>query len=117
MTHERSDVIPAWDALEASRAFAARLRNIALTAQVQAAYGSAVAARDGARQAASCIARTWPESWLRDFVVETYLAQAGAAQRSADEVLASARAVCGLAYARDISPVAKAAALLSHGEA
>jgi len=87
------------EAFAASQAVSGRVRNIALTAQIQAAYASAVAARDAARQAADAIEQTWPDTWLRTLAVETYRLQAQGAQDTADAVLRRARAVCGLAYA------------------
>jgi hypothetical protein len=87
------------EAFAASQAVSARVRNIALTAQIQAAYASAIAARDAAQRAADAIEQTWPATWLRTLAVETYRLQAKSAQDTADAVLRRARAVCGLAFA------------------
>jgi hypothetical protein len=80
--------------------FAARLANVMLTAQVQLAYAVATAAGENARRAADCVERTWPETPLRTLVARAYRAQAEERQRAARDVLARARARCGLAYAR-----------------
>jgi len=79
---------------------AARMANVALTAQVQIAYACAVAAGESAERAAACIERAWPNTPLRSLVVQAYGAQASARKQAAREVLARARMRCGLAYAR-----------------
>jgi hypothetical protein len=80
--------------------FAARLANVVLTAQVQLAYAVATAAGENARRTADCVERTWPETPLRALVARAYREQAQERQRAARDVLARARARCGLAYAR-----------------
>lgn len=80
--------------------FAARMANVVLTAQVQLAYAVAAAAGDNARRAADCVERTWPNTPLRVLVARAYRAQAEERERAARDVLARARAHCGLAYAR-----------------
>jgi hypothetical protein len=79
---------------------AARMANVALTAQVQIAYACAVAASESAGRAAACIERAWPRTPLRSLVVQAYRARASARKDAAREVLARARMRCGLAYAR-----------------
>jgi hypothetical protein len=84
--------------MEATRAFGARIANIVLTAQVQAAYQSAVDARNRARRTATYIECVWPNTPLRTLVLGAYQAQIDAADSAASDVLAHARAHCGLAY-------------------
>jgi hypothetical protein len=80
--------------------FAARIANVAMTAQVQIAYAVAIAAGENAERAAECIERAWPDTPMRSLVVEAYRAQARYRQQAARDVLARARQRCGLAYAR-----------------
>jgi len=91
---------PASPIMLSSYQVAARITNVALTAQVQIAYGYAVAAGENAERAARCIERTWPDTPLRSLVARAYRAQARARKDVAREVLARARERCGLAYAR-----------------
>ncbi|HUD24693.1 MAG TPA: hypothetical protein VMQ45_03350 [Burkholderiaceae bacterium] len=79
---------------------AARIANVALTAQVQMAYALAIAASENAERAATCIERTWPDTPVRSLVVQAYRIQARRRQDAARDVLARARQRCGLAYAR-----------------
>jgi hypothetical protein len=79
---------------------AARIVNVALTAQVQMAHACAIAASENAERAADCIEQTWPDTPLRSMVVEAYRAQARERLQAAGNVLARARRRCGLAFAR-----------------
>jgi hypothetical protein len=79
---------------------AARMTNVALTAQVQIGYACAIAASESAERAAACTERAWPDTPLRALVVQSYRALARERQAAAREVLARARKSCGLAYAR-----------------
>jgi hypothetical protein len=79
---------------------AARIVNVALTAQVQMAHACAIAASENAERAADCIEQTWPHTPLRSMVVGAYRAQARERLQAAGEVLARARRRCGLAFAR-----------------
>jgi hypothetical protein len=79
---------------------AARIVNVALTAQVQIAHACAIAASENAERAATCIEQTWPDTPLRSMVVEAYRAQARERLQAAGDVLARARRRCGLAFAR-----------------
>jgi hypothetical protein len=79
---------------------AARVTNVALTAQVQIAYACAIAASENAERAAVCIEQAWPDTPLRKLVVQAYRDRAHERQGAAHEVLARARRWCGLAYAR-----------------
>jgi len=83
-------------------AFGSRVTNIALNAQVQAAYACAIAARSRAQGTAACIERSWPDTPLRRFVLDVYRAQAQSADVLAHEVLHAARRRCGLAFAHCI---------------
>ena len=80
--------------------WAARIANVAWTAQVQIAYACAVAASENAESAAASVERAWPDTPLRSLVVQAYRAQARERGNAAREVLARARRRCGLAYAR-----------------
>lgn len=86
--------------LEATRPAAARMANVALTAQVQIAYACAGAAATQADRAAACIERSWPDTPLRAMVVEAYRGQARRGRETQQLVLKQARSRCGLAYAR-----------------
>jgi len=79
---------------------AARIANVAMTAQVQVAYALASAGSESAERAAACIEQTWPDTPLRSLVVQAYRAQARYREQAARDVLARARERCGLAYAR-----------------
>jgi hypothetical protein len=79
---------------------AARLMNVALTAQVQIAYAYAVAASENAEHTASCIEQAWPDTPMRSLVVGAYRARARERREAAGDVLARARRRCGLAFAR-----------------
>jgi len=79
---------------------AARLANVAMTAQVQIAYAVATAGSDSAQRAAARIEQTWPDTPLRSLVMQAYRAQARHREQAARDVLARARECCGLAYAR-----------------
>ncbi len=79
---------------------AARIVNVALTAQVQMAYACATTAGENAERAASCIEQAWPDTPMRSVVVEAYRAQARQHEKAARDVLARARQRCGLAFAR-----------------
>jgi len=90
---------------EAARVFGSRIANIVLAAQVTAAYGKAVDARDRARRSATYIECVWPDTPLRTLVIGIYEAQERAAESAAADVLAHARAHCGLAYPNRPVPV------------
>ena len=95
--------LPAWRRPHAAALpyhFAARMVNVALTAQVQMAYALAIAASENAEQAASCIEKSWPDTPMRSMVVVSYRAQARDRRQAARDVLARARRRCGLAFAR-----------------
>ena len=77
----------------------ARVANIVLNAQVQAAYACAVAARERAQSTATCIERSWPDTPVRRLVLDIYQAQAQSADELARDVLEVARRRCGLAFA------------------
>jgi len=77
-----------------------RVANIALTAQVQLAYGCAIEAQQRAQQAGERIRQTWPATPLRALVLDAYRLQARSAANLANSVLAGARQRCGLAFAR-----------------
>lgn len=77
-----------------------RVANIALTAQIQFAYGCAIDAQRRAQCASEHIEKTWPATPLRALVLDAYRAQAQSAARLAQDVLAGARQRCGLAFAR-----------------
>jgi hypothetical protein len=79
---------------------AARMANVAMTAQVQLAYAVAMAASENSERAAACIERAWPDTPVRSLVVQAYRAQARYRQDAARDVLARARQRCGLAFAR-----------------
>jgi hypothetical protein len=79
---------------------AARIANVAMTAQVQISYAVAIAAGENAERAAACIERAWPDTPMRSLVVQAYRAQARYRQQAARDVLARARQRCGLAFAR-----------------
>lgn len=79
--------------------YGSRVTNIVMNAQVQLAYGCAVAARDRAQRATDCIERSWPDTPVRRLVLDIYRAQAQSADVVAHEVLESARRHCGLAFA------------------
>ena len=79
---------------------AARVANVAMTAQVQIAYAVAIAASESAERAAACIERAWPDTPVRSLVVQAYRAQVRYRQDAARDVLARARQRCGLAFAR-----------------
>jgi hypothetical protein len=79
---------------------AARMTNVALTAQVQIAYACAMAASENAERAAVCIEQAWPDTPLRSLVVRAYRDRALERTGQGREVLARARRWCGLAYAR-----------------
>jgi len=79
---------------------AARIANVALTAQVQIAHACAVAAGENAERAAECIEKAWPDTPLRALVVQAYREQARNRRQAADAVLVRARRNCGLAFAR-----------------
>jgi hypothetical protein len=81
-------------------AAAARMANVALTAQVQFAHACASRAAESAENAARCIERSWPQTPLRAIAVATYVAQATQSRNAALEVLRQARRRCGLAFAR-----------------
>jgi len=83
-----------------ARAAAARMANVALTAQFQFAHACASQAGEQAENAARCIERSWPDTPLRTVVVATYLAQARQSRNAARAVLRQARQRCGLAFAR-----------------
>jgi hypothetical protein len=85
---------------QATRAVAARMANVALTAQVQFAYACATAAGDHAARAADYIETSWPDTPLRSLVVATYRAQLQQSRAVARGILRNARERCGLAYAR-----------------
>ena len=78
---------------------AARLANVALTAQVQVDYAVAIAASESAARAADWIEQAWPQSPLRSMMVGAFRSQAQERARAARDVLARARRKCGLAYA------------------
>ena len=78
---------------------AARMANIALTAQVQVDYAVAIAASQNAARAADWIEQAWPQSPLRSMTVSAFRSQAQERARAARDVLARARRQCGLAYA------------------
>lgn len=80
--------------------WAARIANVAWTAQVQIAYACAVAASENAERVAVSVERAWPDTPLRSLVVQACRAQARERGNAAREVLARARRRCGLAYAR-----------------
>jgi hypothetical protein len=79
---------------------AARMTNVALTAQVQIAYAYASVASENAERAAVCIEQAWPDTPLRSLVVQAYRDRALERKGAARDVLARARRWCGLAYAR-----------------
>jgi len=81
-------------------AAAARMANVAMTAQVQFAYTCAVAARDSAARAADYIEKAWPETPLRSVVVAACRAQLRKSDDTARRILRHARERCGLAFAR-----------------
>ena len=81
-------------------AAAARIANVALTAQVQFAYNCALAARDSAARAADYIETAWPETPLRSLVVAAYRTQLRKSDDTARRILEHARERCGLAFAR-----------------
>lgn len=77
-----------------------RVANIVLTAQVQASYACASAARARAQYTLSCIERSWPQTPVRALVLHIYRAQMQSADLLARGVLEAARRRCGLAFAR-----------------
>jgi hypothetical protein len=79
---------------------AARIANVVMTAQVQVAYASAIAAGDNAHRAADYVERAWPDTPLRSLVARTCREHARERRQAASDVLRRARARCGLAYAR-----------------
>jgi len=79
---------------------AARMANVAWTAQVQIAHACAIAAGESAERTAACIEQAWPNTPLRLLVVQAYRAQARVRRDAAGQVLARARKRCGLAFAR-----------------
>jgi hypothetical protein len=86
--------------LEATMPAAARMTNVALTAQVQIAYACATAAVKQAERAAACIERSWPDTPLRTIVVGAYRSQACQSRNAQQAILRQARRRCGLAFAR-----------------
>jgi hypothetical protein len=87
-------------AAASTRAVASRMANVALTAQVQFAYACATAAGEQAGRTADYIEESWPDTPLRSMVVATYRAQVEQTRAVARVILRSARARCGLAFAR-----------------
>jgi hypothetical protein len=81
-------------------AMSARMANILFTAQVQMSYACAVNARQSAERSLASIEATWPDSPVRELLRNAYRAQARSAEVLAQDLLASARRRCGLAYAR-----------------
>jgi hypothetical protein len=92
--HNRASTDPA------SHAFASRMANVALTAQVQFSYACAVAAGAHAERTAVYIENSWPDTPLRTLVVAAYRAQLKQSQLAASGILQKARERCGLAFAR-----------------
>jgi len=97
---ERRPASPLTLSYPLSYPLAARIANVAWTAQIQFAYACALAAGQSAERAAACIEQAWPDTPLRALVVRAYRAQALERQEAAREVLVRARRRCGLAYAR-----------------
>jgi len=82
-----------------SCAAAARIANVALTAQVQFAYNCATAAAAHAQRAADYVETMWPDTPLRTMVVAAYRVQLLKSEQAALAVLRHARERCGLAFA------------------
>jgi len=86
-------------ALQAPLALSARVANIVYTAQVQVAYACANQARQSAERSIASIEANWPSSPLREWLLNIYRTQARSAEAMGQELLASARRRCGLAFA------------------
>jgi hypothetical protein len=84
----------------AQPAFGARVANIVMTAQVQVAYAYAMDACTRAHNSTECVERSWPDTPVRELVLNIYRAQEQSAQAVARGVLAGARRRCGLAFAQ-----------------
>lgn len=80
-------------------ALSSRVANILLNAQIQAGYACTVAARRRAQSAAAYVESSWPDTPVRQLVLDIYRAQEQSADLLAHKLLEDARRRCGLAFA------------------